>query len=412
MARKRKAGDGTVRQRKDGRWEGRIVIGYDDNGYPKTKNVLAKTKKECVEKLQKLKEECGGLKPEKVRSEMPFGDWLTYWYENHSKPKIRPTTQETYESRIRLHIIPEIGDIPLNKLTQNDLQQFYGRLKKSGRKRFTDKCGEGLSDRMVRMCHATCRSALEKAAQDGLIRVNPAIGCKLPPKKAREMQVLTREELQRFLIQAKFEGYYEAFLLDLATGLRRLLQCGAAGGVAHAHHPVGQPFAVLVSKALPAIFLEPTIELLQIILRQLVQRDVPDLRDDVQADAALIGFLRGGTDLGLGVILVPVCQPVPEGHLGPHLLRLQSAAFFLELLELLDALLLGFGEDIFRLGIAVVIVADDDASLPAPIFALSYGSVSGFSLSCHGFNSFPKMSSMKPPTMPEAVFCISGVTWV
>ena len=221
MARKRKAGDGTVRQRKDGRWEGRIVIGYDDNGYPKTKNVLAKTKKECVEKLQKLKEECGGLKPEKVRSEMPFGDWLTYWYENHSKPKIRPTTQETYESRIRLHIIPEIGDIPLNKLTQNDLQQFYGRLKKSGRKRFTDKYGEGLSDRMVRMCHATCRSALEKAVQDGLIRVNPAIGCKLPPKKAREMQVLTREELQRFLIQAKFEGYYEVFLLDLATGLRR-----------------------------------------------------------------------------------------------------------------------------------------------------------------------------------------------
>ena len=107
MARKRKAGDGTVRQRKDGRWEGRIVIGYDDNGYPKTKNVLAKTKKECVEKLQKLKEECGGLKPEKVRTEMPFGDWLAYWYENHSKPKIRPTTQETYESRIRLHIIPD-----------------------------------------------------------------------------------------------------------------------------------------------------------------------------------------------------------------------------------------------------------------------------------------------------------------
>ena len=221
MARKRKAGDGTVRQRKDGRWEGRIVIGYDDNGYPKTKNVLAKTKKECVEKLQKLKAECGGLKPEKVRPEMAFGDWLTYWYENHSKPKIRPTTQETYESRIRLHIIPEIGSIPLNKLTQNDLQQFYGRLKKSGRKRFTDKYGEGLSDRMVRMCHATCRSALEKAVQDGLIRVNPAIGCKLPPKKAREMQVLTRDELQRFLIQAKFEGYYEVFLLDLATGLRR-----------------------------------------------------------------------------------------------------------------------------------------------------------------------------------------------
>ena len=140
---------------------------------------------------------------------------------NNPKPKLRPTTQANYESRIRLHIVPEIGKIPLNKLTQNDLQQFYARLKKTGRLRFTDQNGEGLSDRMVRMCHAVCRTALEKAMQDGLIRTNPAIGCKLPPKKAREMQVLDREELQRFFIQAQAEGYYELFLLDLATGLRR-----------------------------------------------------------------------------------------------------------------------------------------------------------------------------------------------
>lgn len=52
MGRKRKNGEGTVRLRKDGRWEGRIVIGYDENGLPKTKNVLAKTKGECIEKLK------------------------------------------------------------------------------------------------------------------------------------------------------------------------------------------------------------------------------------------------------------------------------------------------------------------------------------------------------------------------
>ena len=74
---------------------------------------------------------------------------------------------------------------------------------------------------MVRDCHANCRAALEKAVQDGLIRTNPAISCKLLPKKAREMQVLTHEEMQRFLIQAKEEGYFELFLLALATGLRR-----------------------------------------------------------------------------------------------------------------------------------------------------------------------------------------------
>ena len=220
MAGKRKNGEGTVRLRQDGRWEGRCVIGYDDNGYPKTKNVLAKTKRECVEKLRQLREDCGSVKSDKIRPDMCFGDWITYWYENHCKPKIRLTTQANYEDRIRLHIIPEIGQIPLNKLTQNDLQQFYGRLKKNGRKSHTELYGEGLSDRMVRMCHASCRSALEKAVQDGLIRTNPASGCKLPPKKAREMQVLNRDELQRLLIQAREEGYYELFLLELATGLR------------------------------------------------------------------------------------------------------------------------------------------------------------------------------------------------
>ena len=221
MAKKRKSGTGTVRQRGDGRWEGRVVIGYDDSGLPKTKNVLAKTKRECQEKLRQLTESMVGRNDRKVKSDMLFGDWLCYWYENHSKPTLRASTRNNYENVIHNHVLPEIGKIPLNKLSQNDLQQFYGRLKKNGRKRLTEQYGAGLSDRMVRMCHAVCRSALERAVRDDLLRTNPAIGCKLPPKKAKEMQVLDREELQKFLIQAQADGYYELFLLDLCTGLRR-----------------------------------------------------------------------------------------------------------------------------------------------------------------------------------------------
>ena len=221
MARKRKNGQGTVRLRKDGRWEGRVVIGYDENNHPKTKNVLAKTKSECVEKLKRLQTQYAPPKSDKVKPDMPFGEWLDFWYQNYSKPKLRPTTRAGYENRIYQHIIPELGSIPLNQLTQNDLQQFYVRLKQSGRLLHTEYYGEALSDTMVRGSHANCRSALEKTVQEGLIRVNPAVGCKLPPKKAREMQVLTCEEIQRFLIQAKAEGYFELFLLELTTGLRR-----------------------------------------------------------------------------------------------------------------------------------------------------------------------------------------------
>ena len=221
MAKKRKSGTGTVRHRGDGRWEGRVVIGYDDSGLPKTKNVLAKTKRECQEKLRQLTESMVGRNDRKVKSDMLFGDWLCCWYENHSKPTLRASTQNNYENVIHNHVLPEIGKIPLNKLSQNDLQQFYGRLKKNGRKRLTEQYGAGLSDRMVRMCHAVCRSALERAVRDDQLRTNPAIGCKLPPKKAKEMQVLDREELQKFLIQAQADGYYELFLLDICTGLRR-----------------------------------------------------------------------------------------------------------------------------------------------------------------------------------------------
>ena len=222
MAKKRKAGQGSVHLRKDGRWEGRYVIGYDEFGLPKTKNVLAYTKADCQQKLKKLKEECGGaIKSEKLKANMRFGDWMDYWYQNHSKPRLRPSTQQEYEIRIYQHIIPQLGNIPLNQLSQDDLQQFYNYLKKSGRLRKTELYGKGLSDRTVRGCHITCRTALDKAVKDKLIRLNPAEGCKPPSVKKKEMQVLTREEMQRFLIQAREDGYFELFLMDLSTGLRR-----------------------------------------------------------------------------------------------------------------------------------------------------------------------------------------------
>ena len=221
MSKRRKQGEGTLRKRADGRWEARVVIGYDEKGNPITKNVTAMEKGKCLEKLEQLKEKCCVQLTGKVKAEMAFGDWLDFWYQQYAKQTLRPTTQSGYENMIYNHIITDIGKIPLNKLTQNDLQQFYARLKNGGRKVRTELYGKGLSDRMVRGCHAMCRKALEKAVADGIIRINPAIGCKLPPKKAKEMQVLTREEMQRFMAQAKADGYFELFLLELCTGMRR-----------------------------------------------------------------------------------------------------------------------------------------------------------------------------------------------
>ncbi len=63
MAKRRKRGDGSVHLRKDGHWEGRYVVGYDEKGLPVTKNVLAKAKAECVAKLEKLRESVRAPRP-------------------------------------------------------------------------------------------------------------------------------------------------------------------------------------------------------------------------------------------------------------------------------------------------------------------------------------------------------------
>ena len=222
MGKKRRAsGTGSVIEKPNGTFEGRYVVGYKENGYPITKSVFARTKTECKQKLKEAMEKEGKLSSDAINPEMTFGDWIQFWYNNYCKPGVRESTRNCYEGRIRLHILPALGHIKLNKLTENDLQQFYTNLKKSGRLTKTELYGPGLSDRMVRSCHATCRAALEKAKELHLISRNPAIDRKLPPKKAREMQVLTPEEIQRFLIQAKEDGYYEMFLLELCSGMRR-----------------------------------------------------------------------------------------------------------------------------------------------------------------------------------------------
>ena len=84
MAKRRKAGEGTLTKRKDGRWEARVVVSYDEKGMPKTKNVTAVSKAKCLEKLEKLKAELGAV-TKKCSPAMPFGEWMDFWYQTYCK---------------------------------------------------------------------------------------------------------------------------------------------------------------------------------------------------------------------------------------------------------------------------------------------------------------------------------------
>lgn len=92
MAKRRTRGDGSLHLRKDGRWEGRYVVGYDDKGLPMTKNVLAKTKAECAAKLAQLRDTLKEPAPDQPKPGILLTDWLDLWYQGYKKPNLRPNT--------------------------------------------------------------------------------------------------------------------------------------------------------------------------------------------------------------------------------------------------------------------------------------------------------------------------------
>ena len=124
MTKRRANGEGSIRKRKDGRWEGRYTAGRDpETGKAITKNVLARTQKECKETLQKAIKDTAGLDLVKA-GQYTVGQWLDMWFENYAKLKLRPSSHQSYRGYIDNHIKPNIGHIPLSKLTSQDLQKL------------------------------------------------------------------------------------------------------------------------------------------------------------------------------------------------------------------------------------------------------------------------------------------------
>ena len=150
MAKRRANGEGSIRKRKDGRWEGRYTAGRDPvTGKAIYRNVLGKTQAEVKEKLKSAIEKNGSLVTIAMR--YTVGQWLDAWMENYAKLQVRASSYKTYQGFISNHIKPNLGDLPLEKLTAMDLQRLYKHLLESGRVECTESRNKpkGLSVRTV-----------------------------------------------------------------------------------------------------------------------------------------------------------------------------------------------------------------------------------------------------------------------
>ena len=136
---------------------------------------------------------------------------------------MRPSSHQTYRGCIDNYIVPNIGAIPLEKLTSLDLQKLYKKLLTKGRIDSLEAKGQlkGLSAKTVRNIHQILSSALKLAQEQRIILTNPAEGRALPKVEHREMKTLPVEQLASFLREAKESGVFELYYVELATGLRR-----------------------------------------------------------------------------------------------------------------------------------------------------------------------------------------------
>ena len=223
MPKRRSNGEGSIRKRKDGRWEGRYTAGHDpETGKAIYKNVLGKTQAEVREKLRQAITDAEKLDFSKT-GQYTVGQWMDIWFENYAKVKTRPSSHQTYRGYIEHHIKPHIGDIPLNKLTTLDLQMLYKELLDDGRvvRKESRKQPRGLSPKTVRNINQIISSAMDQAIAQKLILTNPTNGCALPRVEHQEMKTLSADQLSAFLREAKESGVYEMYYFELATGLRR-----------------------------------------------------------------------------------------------------------------------------------------------------------------------------------------------
>jgi integrase len=209
MAKRRSNNEGSITKRKDGRWMARVLTGYNDQGAPIRKAVYGKSEKEVKEKLTEImyKRQTGTYKEP---SKTTVSQWLDNWLDDYMKPSLRPTTWANYETQIRVHIKPAIGNLKLSQLQTGHLQRLYN-----------SKIDANMSPKTVKNIHTVIHAALHQAILENLIINNPADAVKLPKSRQKEMATLDNNGLKKFFTIAAESKYYGAYLLALSTGLRR-----------------------------------------------------------------------------------------------------------------------------------------------------------------------------------------------
>ncbi|WP_444970950.1 tyrosine-type recombinase/integrase [Streptomyces sp. SAI-25] len=225
-------GEGTIYQRKDGRWEaaGHVLAA---NGTRKRVRVYGTTRKNAADKLaEKIADSNRGLPV--ATADSTLGDYLTYWLGSVAVHRLRENTHTRYAACVRLHLIPGLGTKKVARLTAKDVRTFLDRLRTT-----CQCCTQGLDTERNRCCaigeccqkrlsaltvtyvHSVLKSALEHAVREDELPQNVARNVKTTTHQPRRFRPLTAAEARQFLDAALADRLHALYELALRTGLRK-----------------------------------------------------------------------------------------------------------------------------------------------------------------------------------------------
>ena len=221
--RKRANGEGSIRKRSNGTWEARVTVGVNpETGKLISKSVYGRTQKVVREKLNALqKGEQQAVNPpaagpgiaseaanEPEQKEITVGEWLDTWLKEYLAD-VKQGTSIHYESVVRLHLKPALGDIPLSQLRTPMVQKFYNKLR-----------AEQRSPKYIKNIHGVLHRALDMAVRVEYLERNPTSACILPKVVEKQVTPLDAPEQKRLFEALKGNPFEALFLTAVFTGMR------------------------------------------------------------------------------------------------------------------------------------------------------------------------------------------------
>ena len=203
MAKRTASGTGSIRQRSNGGWEARYTAPDGTR-----KSIYGKTQKEVKSKLTAILHSIDtGAYQEPSR--LTVGEWLWTWLDTYARPTVKPSTLEQYRRCIRVHLVPHLGSIKLQRLRGADIQRMYNEL-----------LDAGTAGSTIHNIAAPLKRALSTAQRQRLILQNPCDLADLPKAPKKEVKPFTTEETAAFLEAIKGDPLENAFAVCLFCGLR------------------------------------------------------------------------------------------------------------------------------------------------------------------------------------------------